>query len=352
MDSPHRHRLGLIVHALAVVTAIGCGKVEGSATSSEAGVDSGPAADAGAPKAGDAPPALATSCHRWAEGACAAALACADGASGVGALYGGVEACVATLDADCVADGALEGIAAADYAGLVACEADVVGGPAYACAGYFGGASAKCPTIHGTLPPGAACKNDLQCAKGTCAFDGGSTDCGHCRDATISEVPSGASCDSTTDAIRACESGNECRRTEDGQRCVAVAAIGESCATRPCASGGVCRDGACAALAGTGEKCTTNDDCRRFRYCEGSAGVCRDVPLVAAGGSCGLTYGHGGRVESDLCAHGTHCAFDPSTDLTICQPLHEAGGSCAEAGDCLPGLACADGTCTSPSTCP
>ena len=149
--------------------------------------------------------------------------------------------------------------------------------------------------VKGLRPRGAPCRSSLECVEGSFCLGAGPTALGVCS----APLPPGRPCGTGVDAL-ASFSGQldtrdahpECDGTCTLRRCTAAtplagacttsaacgrdrrclagrcaggahSSLGESCeGGSPCASGAFCRDGTCAALAGTGEACTSAHQCR------------------------------------------------------------------------------------------
>jgi hypothetical protein len=104
-----------------------------------------------------------------------------------------------------------------------------------------------------------------------------------------------------------------------------------------CATGLVCRDGACADRGGAGAACVADAHCEDDLVC--GAGVC-SAALVAVGGAC---------TERDECVAGATCLFGACRELTggTCTgdaacPSHTTCGE-VDAARCAPRLAIGEG---------
>jgi len=197
----------------------------------------------------------------------------------------------------------------------------------------------------GSLPLGAACADDDQCASGFCRHLA-SKGCGVCG----TRSPVGGACGSASDCER---TGLTCV----GGSCVVMALLGEACdpTTRPCTALLYCPiGGTCVGLLGQGGTCNPNVgtqcDSNRGFYCS-LISVCTETPISAVGDPCGSSAD--GAVT--LCGASGFCRTDDGSTLGTCEAAAPEGAACdAVAGpSCMPPAACLDGVCIifDPATC-
>lgn len=138
-------------------------------------------------------------------------------------------------------------------------------------------AGLTCQRVSGALPPhvvgrcfvallaGEACVDDSACGDGlTCraAGDGGSV----CTPRDVS----GASC-----GVATCFEELTCAPVDGGAACSSPVALGGACApTTTCVAGARCFGGVCTALGGSGDGCTSGEDC--------ASGACGDALTCVA----------------------------------------------------------------------
>lgn len=202
-----------------------------------------------------------------------------------------------------------------------ACEEVVVAKPPSAC------------TVPGSLPIGAPCGDDSQCAgpNGYCRVASDET-CGRC--ATLGAM--GAGCYSDRD----CEHGLVCYFT-----CVAPVAPGAACdgMTRQCPASMVCLDYACVHPGAPGTTCDPRADaCDRNQglFCDAQDRRCVPYTLAAPGAPCGTGI---------TCRAGS-CSTNPSTQTSTCIANAADGESCdATSGPfCAAPARCVEGICKVP----
>jgi hypothetical protein len=241
----------------------------------------------------------------------------------------------------------------------------------------------------GSLPDGAACGTDAQCAGGDCKkSEAGDTSCGTC----VQLAAIGAACGS---GLPSCVKGATCSTTGSAAKgtCVARAtnlAEGETCydpkqpsSFAQCASGLTCKLGTgsavikCTKRGTTGEACTSSSDCTTDLGCIGGTCGARlaDGAACKSGSDCSSgacptatkkctapTYGAAGATcnDDDLrCARGD-CSRTGDTQTGTCVDPLADGAACTKAGTtsskgpyCDRYSTCEKGTCQlfDPSTC-
>jgi hypothetical protein len=210
---------------------------------------------------------------------------------------------------------------------LTACAAATLAAP---CAETF---PAVCNTIPGTLPVGASCVSDSQCASTSCSFgastvdDGGtpSSACGQCAPTlSVGESCAGANTTLSCNENSICEEPNgepicvpftygaagdacnqmgaECDATSfcnsSTSKCQAVGAVGASCtAASQCATGLTCISGSCAAISPTAPTMAV------------AGAACSDaVPCIV--GTCSNTQGQSTGFCPSIVADGQPCPID------------------------------------------
>jgi hypothetical protein len=265
-------------------------------------------------------------CQKWATQLCGRLDACAP--VSVDVDYGDVAACIARNVPPCVSSLAANGtgrtlasvLACAASYDTASCDDVVVGRPPPSC------------RVPGTLPGGARCGDDAQCAgpQSYCRIAPDAT-CGTC--AALGE--SGAPCASDRD----CESGLVCYFS-----CMAPVGLHEPCdgMTRQCPQTLVCLDYECVAPAALGAPCEPRaDPCDHDHglFCDPRARVCARYATADARAACG-----GGAI----CRNGT-CGTDEGTEAT-CVPNASDGMSCDPAGgpSCIAPARCVGAKCRMP----
>jgi hypothetical protein len=220
---------------------------------------------------------------------------------------------------------------------------------AESCSAFFADyASSDNPpacALSGSLPFGAACADDDQCASAFCrkVVPKG---CGVCA----TRSPEGGACGSSSD----CEpTGLTCV----GGSCIPMAVLGAACdpTTQPCGPLLYCPiSGACVALLGPGGTCDPNVgpecDSNRAIYCN-LISICTQTQIAAVGDPCGSTAD--GAVT--LCAASGFCLTGGVSTSGMCEAAAPEGAACdVVAGpNCMPPAACLDNVCTifNPATC-
>lgn len=227
--------------------------------------------------------------------------------------------------------------------------------------------------VHGLVPLGGACKQNIDCAEGSCGAGSGTP----CPSTCVPFVETaGADC---TQAGCDPAKGLGCNAVSHVcEAPVPNAAVGQPCGfdlqsggAISCATGLYCTGfdvttGVCAEPVAAGSPCTTGQLCADGQTCVGKApdAVCRDLSKIgepctspganeyfATGCLTGLACDAGkcaappatGACAADpffKCAAGMYC----QTATTTCQPLVENGAACDEATACYT-LSCNDGTC-------
>ncbi len=342
---PSRGRLGLVVLWLSTSGAAFAAQSCGSGGSAPPGVDASVAGDAMRPAPG-------------ADGALATGDAGDDGGASVDA--GPVDpkqACVDYIAAYCAKeiectgpqrDCALAAAACPEYLlspgstrtvdSIETCASAL---QTVTCADFLVGVLPACVTP-GTLPPGAPCAFESQCASLFCIGDGQS--CGHCANLPTPEAGTrcggyfecspGFVCDRSTGACWPAQgqgasctpSGNPPTLCEDGIDCLSGAGNGTT--------------GTCGTLPDAGSACV-----RAISRFDTSAGTCAGpfgVACVGAvdGGAPGTCEGPAAEHAPCLagqCDEAHYCALADASTQGTCEPLPGPGAPCA-------GRLCADGS--------
>ncbi|MBX3208370.1 MAG: hypothetical protein KF764_25215 [Labilithrix sp.] len=136
-------------------------------------------------------------------------------------------------------------------------------------------ANATCRTTE-IVPLGASCDPDpssvqgptiRQCDTQIPALDGYADEDAFYRDIVLCDATS-RTCKKGSDVYPAagkpCGAGRTCMPSAfcgPDNVCKARVAVGQSCATEPCASAAYCQDGSCRARKSDGEACTSNSEC-------------------------------------------------------------------------------------------
>jgi hypothetical protein len=205
----------------------------------------------------------------------------------------------------------------------------------------------------GTLPSGASCGLNAECASGSCAMPGCASGCcppGTCTAGVEARnVPVGGAC-----AFGGCAEGEYCATT-DGV-CRGRVGKGGSCAHAICQWGLVCSNTSqtCVAPAPVGGSCLGNF-CDGDGTCMSAAGVCASAPVAgdacAKAGTCGLSLNCVGGVCVTPGAVGQACVGDVGS--TQCQRgvtptgMNQAG-TCAQGVCVAPDPTAAGIDCLSP----
>lgn len=207
---------------------------------------------------------------------------------------------------------------------------------------------------------------------------------GDCLDAIADSIescstPTAEICDlvfrGTQSDGEACDSDDECEPglycagdsfdTMCAGTCSPTAGAGESCLEATCGEGLGCDEtDTCVPLSGSGEPCSSEDECLGELLCDTALGECYP-PSDAEGRPCEPSSGFDPcppptdcspegvcvRYElGQLAGPGESCSPGECVSLHVCadgscEPLPVLGQSCDELRQCLQG-ACADGTCT------
>ncbi len=191
----------------------------------------------------------------------------------------------------------------------------------------------ECEPRLGTLPTGAGCASDEQCAGGLCALDGG---CGTCR----ARSARGEACTTATD----CAVGLTCRRNF----CGPFIAEGQGCAgEQDCQPGLRCVGGTCQApTLPQGAGCNPSRDLCRLGSClrQPSGNVCQVFAVDAGPGArCSRT-----QVPVMKTCVGSACS--PLYDLPegACASKVGLGDRCFLPDQCEEPFACMGGVCGRP----
>ena len=206
------------------------------------------------------------------------------------------------------------------------CDEVVVGKPPAPCA------------APGSLPLGAPCGDDSQCAgTGTHCRIADRDRCGICA----MRGPVGAACDSDRD----CEYGLVCYFT-----CMQPVTLDAPCdgMTRQCPSTLICLDYKCVATGQVGAACKPRaDHCDHDHglYCDSQTQVCARYAVADRGAACG---------SGTICKAGS-CTEDEKTHAWSCVGYADDGSRCdAVSGPhCAAPARCIDGICLTqdPSAC-
>jgi hypothetical protein len=273
-------------------------------------------------------------CTAWATHYCDRLAACApvslavDYGDEASCVDRGRPACLSALRAPSTGATPSTVTACAQAYETASCEDVVVGRPPPAC------------RVAGSLPTGAACGDDWQCAAangaghckmapdegcGTCAVLGGPRD----------------SCDSDRD----CQYGLVCYFT-----CMAPVAAGEACdgMTRQCQQTLICLDYMCSRPYQAGAACSARaDPCDRDHglYCDPEKKVCSPYAAAEVGAPCG----------SGILCRASTCMTDDPTETARCVAAADDGARCdpQNGRPCRAPARCQDGVCRAldPSRC-
>lgn len=234
--------------------------------------------------------------------------------------------------------------------------------------------------LKGSLPDGAACDLDYQCASGECVTGDSQsgTGCGKCAPAVAIGQPcangagcvEGATCRSTSSggtptcvAVRIANAGETCSdpakpeeavRCADGLACVrtsptsagtcrAPVGEGEACGQEGlgnrCKPGLACIAGKCGKLLGAGAACTSSGECGSGLACDAVAKTCAAITWAKAGEACDDALK---RCERGFCKRTSGApgvCVDPIPDGAAC----DASKSNEQRCDSL--ARCVNGTC-------
>jgi hypothetical protein len=194
--------------------------------------------------------------------------------------------------------------------------------------------------IRGTLPLGAACADDSQCAGAAnyCRLSGA---CGVCA----ARKPVSGDCAGSD----GCQDGLVCNLT----LCAATLAPGAACdLSHPCGWGYACVSGFCAVpMLAAGAACDPEAsacDSTQGLVCP-NAGMCAVLPTAGLGQTCGLDADDG---LVTGCVGGTVCDVTSGNYLGTCVAPLADGDACDATtflyDQCQPPAACADGFCNFP----
>ncbi len=311
---------------LALTLAAGCydlSSLHGDAAADAAAADSNPPVDAGDP---------VSACTHLATSICDRLSACSPGA--VRWNWGTSGACVARLLGNFPSWFALPGLRALPT-DVNACAAEV---PKLTCDQLFeGDYRAVCKWVTGTLPDGAPCGQDLQCASGYCRAPSDKK-CGTCG----APSKAGDSC-----AAVACPKSLFCA---SDQTCIAWGDIGSPCDKgHPCKPSLSCKGatamsfGSCAMPLGPGAPCdatqvaTPGCDNLQGLACVGAA--CTAVGFAKSNGACGAVNGTLVFCEaSGFCRNPSPgVCIDAAADGRACDLVNGPG--------CLDPAVCENGVC-------
>lgn len=213
------------------------------------------------------------------------------------------------------------------------------------------------PFFTGTLVDGETCALSTECISGECWTEDRPDVCGvgYCVGNTPPKVGKiGEVC-----RLSSCEAGARC----EASVCVALRSEGESCTyddAGQCGYGLACSQRRiCEPLAGSGERCSTSEDCRMIGETCGFNATCEPVRQVGdtclQDSQCALHYQCG---VSGLCEPGPRIgercfgyydcydagAFCDAGDTQVCARPKPDGASCGIYTDCASAI-CVDSTC-------
>jgi len=201
--------------------------------------------------------------------------------------------------------------------------------------------------IRGTLPLGAGCIDDAQCAgAGNYCLLGGP--CGWCT--ARNPISDFGTCGDNA----GCLDGLICSLS----MCAVPLPPGSACdLTHPCAWPYTCISGVCALpTLGEGALCNVNEKAcdwnQRLICYEADVDVCTVWPAGHLGEACGLM----GNIVG-TCLDGLICDIPPAQDLGTCQPPLPVGASCTDTDyffdRCQPPATCTTNVCRlpDPATC-
>jgi hypothetical protein len=202
--------------------------------------------------------------------------------------------------------------------------------------------------IRGTLPPGAACADDSQCAgaENYCRLSGS---CGVCAPRKGVSDPNNPLSFGDCAGNDGCQDGLVCNLT----LCAATVAPGGACSlTAPCTWGYACISGTCAVpMLSAGAACDYNAsacDPTQGLVCP-QAGMCTVLPTATLGQTCGLDATTG-LVTS--CVGGSVCNVTSGNYLGTCVTPLADGDACDAMSylydQCQPPAACTGGFCNLP----
>ena len=216
------------------------------------------------------------------------------------------------------------------------------------CADVGNGVGPAACQIRGTLPVGAACADDSQCAgaENYCQLSG---TCGVCAARKPLSDPSSPLSFGDCAGNDGCQDGLVCNLTQ----CSALVAPGAACdLSHPCGWGYACVSGTCAVpMLPAGATCDPEAsacDPTQGLVCP-EAGTCVAFPTAGLGETCGLDA-DSGLVTS--CLGGTICNVTSGNYLGTCVTPLADGAACDATtylyDQCQPPAACTDGFCNFP----
>jgi hypothetical protein len=323
------------------------GLSDGSAVSDGSGLSDGPGSfdgGNGAPETstpmdggstGDGPAtdgSFASACAAYASAFCAQDLACFPFYFKNG-TFGTTQTCLDVVTTRCVDESSAPG-STWTVAQRIACASTQT-----TCDAVWWNTPAPC-RAPGTLPLGAPCMHDTQCASTLCGGKASYGACGTCQAAGALD----AGCDRTqTDnpcaqglvCADVCQApsfqGGPCPSSE-ASRCVAPAAQGAACSdSSDCVGGLTCIGLKCVQKQPTGQPCGWTLDCAGEALCDN--GQCTAVTYATTGMPCSTTAQIGPPcLAQDLC-------------VGQCARRLGDGGTCTTTQECSPGLTCAGGAC-------
>jgi hypothetical protein len=200
------------------------------------------------------------------------------------------------------------------------------------CADLIAGTTPAACNIHGSLPQGAACGDDSQCAGANSYCNlGDSQTCGVCD----TRAAAGDACAFDSD----CESGMVCGMAANAATgaCVATAGVGGACSdSTPCAFPLVCSSadpdagsGSCAQPAEVGASCDpVAQNCNGIEnlLCDPTTNVCTAQPTAGSGAQCGFLGN--GFASYTMCVGGAYCDLADSGFSGTCVPRAAEGAPC------------------------
>lgn len=157
--------------------------------------------------------------------------------------------------------------------------------------------------LRGTLPTGAPCNSDINCAAGRCEQP-----VGGCREVCVDKAGAGEACTQP-------HSDDEC----DAQL--------------------RCRSGMCQLPGLLGQPCEDSSDCDSLLWCDASS-TCQPLPNV--GDTCVIDMSTD---YADPCRGSLVCKLDNGGASRSCQAGGTAGLACDSASPCAPGHRCESSVC-------
>jgi hypothetical protein len=184
-----------------------------------------------------------------------------------------------------------------------------------------GAAPAACDRVYqGSLQPGEACSEDVQCATsdlGEAECDLFDSVCTVTRRGVLGDACS-ASCEEVGTGGYVCTGGDSSLPPYQAVHCYRDDGVS-------------CEEGVCSPIAAIGEPCTSVFSCGPDTYCDSEGGVCAAVALVSE--SC----------DTKSCVAAAYCADDAT-----CRALGHEGEPCTTSEECV-GFDC-DGSVCGPDT--